>query len=168
MLENRWSGFWTIPWISWLTSSISLDFEVRVLRKISQMGDQNERIDLKTILSHRKPSKEVCPVRIYDIDFQFFHIKLETALQKAYQISRNGNRFWGCKSWKSDKIAQKTILSHRKPSKDASPIWIFNIDFQSFHIKLLTALNLLSHEFKNQRPETGSQLLALIQCDTSY
>ena len=68
----------------------------------------------------------------------------------------------------NERIDLKTILSHRKPSKDASPVWIFDIDFQFFHIKLLTALNPLSHEIKNQRPETGSQMIALVQCDTSY
>ena len=79
MLRNPWSGFRTIPWISWLTSSISLHFGVRAPRKISQMGDQNERIGPKTILSHQKPSKHASPVWIFDIEFQFFPNKLLTA-----------------------------------------------------------------------------------------
>ena len=140
MLRNPWSGFRTIPWISWLTSSISLHFEVRAPRKISQMGDQNERIVPKTILSHQKPSKHTSPVWIFDIDFQFFHIKLRTALQKRWQIWSNENRFWGCRRCQTDRIAPKTILSHQKPSIHASPVWIFDIDFQFFHIKLETAL----------------------------
>ena len=42
------------------------------------MSDQNERIGPKTILSHQKPSKHASPVWIFDVDFQFFHIKLQT------------------------------------------------------------------------------------------
>ena len=36
--------------ISWLEGSISLDFAVRASRNISEMGIQNNTIDLKTIL----------------------------------------------------------------------------------------------------------------------
>ena len=84
------------------------------------------------------------------------------------QFESTGKSFWGRKSCENDEIDLKTILSHQKPSKHTSPVWIFDIDFQFFHIKLLTIWALISHEFSHQRPKAGSQILDLIQCDASY
>ena len=41
--------------ISWLEGSISFDFAVRASRNISEMGIQNDRIDLTPVLVQKKP-----------------------------------------------------------------------------------------------------------------
>ena len=72
--------------ISWLEGSISLDFAVRASRNISEMGIQNVTIGTKPFLSHWKPLKEASACWIPNVDRQFFHIKLHTALHARIQF----------------------------------------------------------------------------------
>ena len=64
--------------ISWLEGSISLDFAVRASRNISEMGIQNNTIDLKNTLYCIKVPKVCSPTRILLLDWPVCHISLQS------------------------------------------------------------------------------------------
>ena len=58
----------------------------------------------------------------------FFQVIYKPRHHWRQEIWSTGRSFWCLKSSKNDGIDLKTILSHQKPSKHTSSIWICDID----------------------------------------